>query len=49
VQGALAALNGVEEVEVDYGLKLVKVSGTAEVSEMLGALESAGFGGSVED
>lgn len=49
MQGALAALNGVEGVEVDFELKLAKVEGTAEVSDMLGALETAGFGGSIED
>ncbi len=47
MQGALAGVEGVESVEVDFKNKQATVTGKAESGAMMEALQEAGFGGTV--
>ena len=51
VQSALSNLDGVENVDVDFATKTatVKLDGKVSVADMVAALESAGFSGSVTE
>jgi copper chaperone CopZ len=50
VRSALASVEGVEGVEVDFGSKRATVACTAECDPkaLVAALEQAGFGGEVD-
>ena len=48
MQGALASVDGVESVEVDFATKQATVMGNADSAAMLEALQKAGFDGSVK-
>jgi len=50
VQAALASVDGVENVEVDYDAKTAKVTCTTgcDEAELVAALEKKGYGGRAE-
>ena len=48
MQGALAGVEGVESVEIDFANKIATVMGNADTAAMMEALQESGFGGSVQ-
>ena len=51
MQSALESIEGVESAEIDFKAKTATITTNGEVAEedMIAALESAGFGGSVQE